>query len=143
MLELDVVSEKTCLGDRNKIGARIPRLAGSAEPEHDSGAKPKIILTIIDTVGEFRHEVFSLHGPNRDVLRYSDVQAAASRHREGVSSPRVPNSGGRCDASEKDLSEGCDFAAQEIDSRAEHIRKRASKERSLCNRVSVQISNCA
>jgi len=55
-------------------------LLGPTEPEDDSGAKPEVVLPIIEAVGDFRQEVLRLHGTNREVPRRTDINASSGGH---------------------------------------------------------------
>jgi hypothetical protein len=48
-----------------------------AEPYDDAGAKPQIVLAVVETVGDFGHEVLGLYGADRDVLGHFEINAAA------------------------------------------------------------------
>jgi hypothetical protein len=58
-----------------------------AQPQNDSGANPQIVLAVVETVGDFGHEVLGLYGANGDVLGHFEINAAARRHRKIIFGP--------------------------------------------------------
>jgi hypothetical protein len=50
-------------------------------------ANPQIVLSVVETVGNFGHEVFGLYGANQDVSGHLDINAAARRHGKIIFGP--------------------------------------------------------
>ena len=62
----------------------------SAQPYNDSGANPQIVLAVVETIGDFGHEVLGLYGTNGDVPGHFEINAAARRHRKIIFGPELP-----------------------------------------------------
>jgi hypothetical protein len=77
----------------------------SAEPENDSSAEPEVILPVVEPIGDFCQEVFSLHRANREVPGDFDVNSPTRRHCEMALPSNLFDPGACRYASEKDLSE--------------------------------------
>lgn len=74
-----------------------------AEPHIDSGAKAKVVLAVIEAVGDFGHEVLGLRGTNGNVPGDFDIDAAASGHGKIIFGRRLANSFGCPNASQESL----------------------------------------
>jgi hypothetical protein len=69
----------------SSISSSLPGLL-FAQPHNNSGANAQIVLAVVETVGDFGHEVLGLYGANGDVRRNWEINATASRH--GMSAPK-------------------------------------------------------
>jgi hypothetical protein len=76
------------------------QLSATREPNH-SGANPQIVLAVVETVGESRHEILSLHGPGEDVPGNLEIDPAVRRHREIIFRDRFANPIGCANPSEE------------------------------------------
>lgn len=109
-----------------------PRKLFPAEAQDDPGAKPQIVLAVVETVGDFGHEVLGLYGANRDVPGHLEINAAARRQGKIIlGACRLGNAVGCANASEESLNERRKFPVPETYSGPSKIGEKCSGKRAV------------
>jgi hypothetical protein len=93
------------------------------EAQNDPRADPQIVLAVVETIGQSRHEVLGLHGTNRKLPGQFKINTAARRRREIIFWSRFANPTGCANASEEGPSERRNLALPEIHSGSEKVGK--------------------